>query len=940
MHESDIEIYTSAPPADNALLFDNFRLIPSQRALFRSDKPVRINGRAYDLLLALLERPGEVVGKEELIARAWPRTLVEEVNLRVHIVALRKLLGTSAEGRPYVATVAGRGYSFVAPVTKAVPQQRPAMPAVSRLPVQHNRLIGRDEVLNELAEQACSRRLLTVLGAGGMGKTTLAVAAARQLASTFGERVYFVDLSAAADPAQVPMALGLALGMPVAGGDAVGSMLASLQQGPALLLFDNCEHVIDEVAKLAQRLLREAPGVHILTTSREALRVEAEWVYRLAPLAVPPRNIAPELLPPEAMAGFPAVQLFVERASAGMGALALDPAGLAAVVDICRRLDGIPLAIELAAGRAGFFGLHSLAERLEDCFAVLSGGSRTTLPRHQTLRATLDWSHNMLSERDRTVFRRLALFRAPFQLHCAVEVVHCDRFPPSDVLESIANLVAKSLLAVELNGEPACFRLLATTTAYAYEKLAESGELDTVAARYTTELIHILQQASAERERLGAEAWLAQYGRFIEHLGAGLDWAFGPGGDVRLGQRLCAISAPWWHQLSLMEEYRMRLMQALDAGTAGVPALELDLQLALGDTLLQLGGAENAQREAAYMRALELAQQDDQPTPRLRALGGCYADAIYRGDYQAALGYAECYGMVGVALNSEIITLKHAWLLARAQHYLGMQDEAHNLAEFLSNHPLNAALRLQAQEHPLMSRTGNQGLLARALWLQGYPDRAMRLARECVAETEKMDHIISHCFALHLACSLSAWRGDRSATLHYAGVLQKVARRGALPKWEFWASAFFAAQRCTDEGSHAARAGLAVLTQNPYCGNWHFDTLATLHPGLLTPRAIARADAGLAGWSQAEVLRAWGESLLLAASRDRAEELFLRALAIAQAQNVPAWELRAAISLAKLWAGSPRAGEALSLLRGVYERYTEGHDSADLRAAAALLQRP
>jgi predicted ATPase len=930
--------YTPRDSAEPALLFDNFRLVPAERALFQSDRQVRINGRAFDLLLALVERPGEIVSKHDLIARVWPRSYVEEVNLRVHIVALRKLLGNTAEGRPYVETVAGRGYSFIGPVTKAQQFQSPATPPASRLPVQHNRLIGRDDVLQELAEQACSRRLLTVVGPGGMGKTTLAVAAARLLASTFGERVHFIDLAAAADPSQVPMALGLALGLPDTGGDTVASTLGYLQQGPALLLLDNCEHVIDAAAQLTQRLLREAPAVHILATSREALRVDAEWVFRLAPLAIPPRNIAPELLPLEALASFPAVQLFIERASACMGGMTLDAASLAAAVDISRRLDGIPLAIELAAGRVGLLGLHGLADHLEDCFSVLTGGSRTALPRYQTLRATLDWSHDLLPPRDRAVFRRLALFRAPFTLCCAMNIASCDTFPPSDVMESMANLVAKSLVAVEVNGGPACYRLLATTGAYAYEKLVESGELRDVGMRYTTVLIGILEAALEERERTPAPQWQAQHGRYAGHMAAGLDWAFGPGGNVRLGQRLCALSAPWWHQLSLLEEYRMRVLQALEADASADPALEIELQLALGDTLVHMGGAENSPRETAYLRALELAQQGDQPALRLRALSGCYADAICRGDYHKALGFAECYGMEGAVLDSEMVARDHASLLSRAQHYLGMQDEARSLIEYLSNHPLNAVARQQVAHHQLVSPVGNQALLSRTLWLQGYPERAMQIAHDSVAEAEKMDHVITLCFALQLACTVASWCGDHTALVRYTSVLQEQARRNALPKWEFWGQAFVIGLRCAEDGGRMARNSLPALMHNPFCGDWHIDMLATLHPSLLTPRAIDRAETERAGWCRAEVLRGWGESLLQAGARDRAESLFLRALDIARSQNVLAWELRVATSLARLWRDTPRAAEGLSLLAATYERFSEGHATADLRAAAAVLQ--
>jgi hypothetical protein len=221
--------------------------------------------------------------------------------------------------------------------------------------------------------------------------------------------------------------------------------------------------------------------------------------------------------------------------------------------------------------------------------------------------------------------------------------------------------------------------------------------------------------------------------------------------------------------------------------------------------------------------------------------------------------------------------------------------------------------------------------------MQGQPARAMQVARDSVARAEKLGHAISLCFALQMACMIAAWCGDRSALLHYAGMLHDQSRRNGLPKWEFWGLAFLTSLRDCDNNGRLARESLATLTQDAFCGDWHMDVLATMHPSLLTPRALARAEAGLAGWCQAEVLRAWGESLLRIGERDRAEELFLRALGIAQAQNALSWELRIASSLARLWRDTPRAEEGLSLLRAVYGRFSEGHDTADLRGAAELL---
>ena len=535
--------------SDTAILFGAYRLVPSERALFNSEQPVRLSGRAFDLLLALLERPGEVLSKDELIARVWPSTCVEEGNLRVHIGALRKVLH-DASGSLYVENVVGRGYSFVAPVrrvmhhaphdqhtqhTQHVRHQPAGMAAPPTLPISpplaHGRIFGRGDTLQQLAGQLPQRRLVTVVGPGGMGKTTvaLAVAASGQLAQSFAHGVFLVDLAPLTDGAQVSSALALALGMPAMSNDPAAALVAHLYDMHALLVFDNCEHVIDSVAALVERLLRQTPCVHVLATSREPLRADAEWVHRLPPLALPPPPLPSATAPAglAELAATPAVQLFVERATAGMDSFRLCADNAAAVADICRRLDGIPLAIELAAGRAEFFGVHGLAERLEDCFSVLTRGRRTALPRHQTLRATLDWSYDMLSPAEQATLRRFAIFRAPFTLDCAAGVVECADISAADVLDCIANLAAKSLISADTGGEVAQYRLLGTTRAYALDKLRASGELAWVARRYAQRCCDFLRPAQADLERQPPAAWIATYGRGIDHVRAALDWAFG-----------------------------------------------------------------------------------------------------------------------------------------------------------------------------------------------------------------------------------------------------------------------------------------------------------------------------------------------------------------------------------------------------------------------------
>lgn len=449
------------PAAVAEVAFGDFRLVPQARTLYRQDRPVRLSGRAFDLLLALVERAGAVVGKDELIARVWPHTVVEEGNLRVHVGALRKALG---DDQPYVENVVGRGYCFVAPLRPpAGTQPVPDLPA----PLSRQRLVGRDAVLAQLAAQVPAQRLLTIVGPGGMGKSVVALAVAASVAAMFDGAVYCADLTGVTEPAQLPATVARLLGL--ASDAHPGRWLRSRR---ALLVLDGCEHLVDAVAALAERLLLEAPCVHILATSREPLRAEGEWVYRLAPLALPPADAVPT---PAQLATYASVQLFAERAGADGGAFTVDAGNAAAVADICRQLDGIPLALELAAGRAAFFGVHELALRLSDCFAVLTRGRRTALPRHQTLRATLDWSYDLLTPAEQAVLRRLAVLRGPFSLEDAVDAAGGSGMLRQDVPGHVAQLFAKSMLAAEPDGG-APYRLLDTTRRYALDKLNDAGE--------------------------------------------------------------------------------------------------------------------------------------------------------------------------------------------------------------------------------------------------------------------------------------------------------------------------------------------------------------------------------------------------------------------------------------------------------------------------------
>jgi predicted ATPase/DNA-binding winged helix-turn-helix (wHTH) protein len=528
--------YDAAEASETVLAFNSFRFFPARRMLYEQDRLLRLGSRAIDILHVLLERAGETVTKDQLIARAWPDTVVEEGNLRVHVAALRKTLGER-----HIENVVGRGYCFITPVVReegvappAAPGHDAAAPAGAAagyssalsggvaggmgagtwlpefsarsasnnevigfsgarpgLPLRTARMVGRERAVAALDAQLAVRRFVSIVGTGGMGKTTVALALAAQWHAATGQGVCFVDLAPLTQTHQVPLALAAALGMGLDAGDAAdacavtAAIAAGLRNQRLLLIFDSCEHLLESVSLLAELVLHGAPGVSVLATSREPLRAEGEWVHRLPALELPPEGGSLSL--EDAMA-YPSVQLFAERVLASAAGLTLGHGDVPLIAEICRRLDGIPLAIELAAARVELFGVRGLVARLDDACYLLKGGRRTAKVRHRTLEATLDWSYALLDEKERAMLRRLSLFRQSFSLEQALELgadldADCgDKLEQG--MEALSNLVSKSLLATTAEGGVAHYRMLDTTRSYAAAKLAESGEQDVFAARY------------------------------------------------------------------------------------------------------------------------------------------------------------------------------------------------------------------------------------------------------------------------------------------------------------------------------------------------------------------------------------------------------------------------------------------------------------------------
>jgi predicted ATPase/DNA-binding winged helix-turn-helix (wHTH) protein len=483
------------------LRFDPFELSIGERVLRRDGQVLPLGDRALDLLIYLADRPGEVIAKQELIDHVWSDVTVEEGSLRVHVAAIRKALGDGQFGNRYIANIKGRGYSFVGSVVPLAgntvsSSDRPRHQG--RLPVRPLMMIGRETVVGEVSDKLRDERFVTLLGPGGIGKTTIALAVGRAVAEEFGGKVHFVDLENLTDPRHVAGAVATSLGLALKSKDPGLELVDLVRSRKLLIILDSCEHVIEAVALIAEQLYQEAEQVYLLTTSRELLKVEGEHCCRVLPLDFPPDGSEQTA---NAVLQYPAVQLFLRRVAARAGSIVLTDEEAPFVAEMCRKLDGMPLAIELAAGQVGALGLKNTVSRLVSRLELLKLSHRTAVPRHRTLKATLDWSYDLLSDAERIVFRRIAPFVGHFTLdgarHVAGELG--AGAGDGDIFDAIAGLVEKSLIATRIDEAQAQYRLLDATRAYTLEKLEEHGEVDEIFRRHAE---YVAEHVESKREAL------------------------------------------------------------------------------------------------------------------------------------------------------------------------------------------------------------------------------------------------------------------------------------------------------------------------------------------------------------------------------------------------------------------------------------------------------
>jgi predicted ATPase/DNA-binding winged helix-turn-helix (wHTH) protein len=934
--------------------FGPFRLFVGERQLKNGGEALQLGGRALDTLIALVERAGEVVTQGELISRVWPDVMVEEANLRVHIASLRKALGDGREGTRYIVTVTGRGYCFVAPVTRSTPQYSPSREAavldrLQRLPPKLTRMIGRDDTIRGLSAQLMMYRFVSVVGPAGIGKTTVAISVAHLLLDGFSGAVFFVDLAALTDAKLVPTTVARALGFMTQTKDP-RSLPDFIGNRKILLVLDNCEHVIDSVATLAERVVDGAPQTHVLATSREALRVEGEHVHLLYALDCPPVEGG---LTAAAALKYPAVQLFMERAAASGHDAVLNDSDARIVATICRRLDGIPLAIELAASRAGPLGIRGVGELLDNRFSLLWRGRRTALPRHQTLNAMLDWSYNLLSQHEKAVLCRLSVFVGDFTLEAACSVAADAEIDQASSTRAIISLLAKSLISKTESRGSTYYRLLETTRIFAQAKLADRGERNRVARRHAKFFSDFLQNDELVQSRFG-EHDLSRYAAHIGNVRTALQWAFSDHGDVTLGVELAAWAAPLFVGLSLLEEctrWCERALAGLD-DTAQGTRQEMILQEALALSLMYTGGNSHQVR-AAIERGLHLEETFGQVPRKLQLFLSLYSLLMRLADFRGALKVAEQSATFAETAKDQAGLLVADFMLGGAYHYIGDQAAAQFYGERAmarAAEPGTSVPNFVGFDH----RTYAPVSLTRVLWLRGFADRARSIAKTAIDEAVSGVHAISVCVSLAYGSPVFLWSGDLRSVENWAARLIEYAGRHSLEPYRAVGlglkGAVAIARDELETGIDLLKAALEILT-TLRLNIFVTEFMGALADGLrkhgqveeavLTiNQAIGRATDCGSTYDMAELLRI--KAQILAAmpqyGRDSAINCLTEALAVAKSQSALALELKSTIALTRLLAEGGQRDQARHDLALVYGRFTEGFETADLRSARQLMK--
>lgn len=933
--------------------FGDYLFIPDRQLLLHAGVPVTLGSRAMELLHLLVERSGELIGKDELRQHVWPNTQLHESNLKVTVSALRRALSPGAGERPFIMAVPGRGYRFVAAVEMSdgspLAADKPGLSEGTPLPAAPA-IVGRGQEIGEVEALLSRHGWVTIVGPAGVGKTTIALGGATRLAPRLRDGARFVDLAALTDPQLVSSAIGLAVGIAGEPSDRIAAIAALLADREMLLLLDNCEHLLSAVATIADVLRSAAPGIRILATSREAMRSRSETVYRLEPLACPPAALPLDAT--DALA-YSAVELFVRLAETTQG-YALSDTDAPAIAAICRRLEGIALAIELAVARLADADPTTLLALLERSFEPLNQGTPDTIARHQTLLATMDWSYRLLSPEEAGLFRLMSVFTNSFALDDLIGVTAGEHGPPAGIAAATDSLVAKSLLSVAYGHGDRRYRLLETTRCFAARALIDSGEFRQVHHGFARQLLALFQRAEREWEWRTRAEWTAAYGPRANDLRKAIDWAFGAQGNPLLGVELTAAAIPLWDELSSVGESLSRAGRALRAiGTLEAVDTVLTMKLIASHASgLNFSEHLGPEVDAAWEQGHRLAEQLGSVDYQLRSLWGHAVLQSFTGRHGEALSTLDRFLRLAGTENERSAIPDGTRLTLMTRFYMGEVEEAQaGLAALARDHGRAAPSRMARFQ--IDRFVGIRVALAMAAWVRGDHGEAMALMRAALERAKELDHRMSQSNALaQIGIPLALQIGHIDEAREHAATL---ARNLSLRETAIWGpvsrfhDAAIAARDGDADAPLAMQGAVEELIANNFLVRVPFYLAMTAEAALDAGRiAQARSNAASAHirmkaqaehWCAPEVLRVGALVRWREGEPAEAERGFMEAVEAARRIGAGTFELRAATALAELRIEAGRRIEAALGLAPVFARFDPDVPSADVRRAGEVLDR-
>jgi predicted ATPase/DNA-binding winged helix-turn-helix (wHTH) protein len=898
---------------DTVYRFGAFELLKDRQLLFYAGTPVHVGSRALSILALLVERAGALVTREELIAAAWPTTIVDDSNLKVNIAHLRRVLEKYDRRQSYIANVPVRGYRFTEPVRREHVDTITFRSAIRYIPLPSaSPLIGRAKEVIAVCNGISKSGFLTIAGAGGVGKTSVAIAAAQCLADQFSDGISFVDLAIVNDPQFLASAIASELGIRSDSEDLLGATIRSIKDQSKLLVLDNCEHLIPAVAAAAERLAAGLPNAKFLITSRAPLRLLREQVLKIDPLEFPANGV--ETRDAATALSFSAIDLFVTRASEASGYEFVDT-DFPTIIDICRRLDGIPLAIELAAARTAAFTPEELLGLLRNRFDLLDQDTDKIPPRHRALRATLEWSYGLLSAHEAAILRALAVYAGAFTVDDAVAVASAAGVPSSAALEGTVALLSKSLLSADSREDALHYRLLDSTRAFAADRLLEDPLCNQIRQRHADHICVLLERLRRDWEDDMTAVRVSNASGRVADVRSALTWAFGSDGSVALGVRITVAAIPMWEHFSLLDEGIAHLSRALAEGrAAGVTDIgaEVRLQLALASSLMYARGLTK-EADGAWNLALSLADRSGELECRLKAHWGRAVFDVHIGRLTDAAHRLHFFGELCRTSGDQSAAPDGERLLAAAEMYLGQLEAAKARLERLSALYLGGK-RVRHAHFQINRAVATRTTLAMVLWLTGESETAAELAENTVQEALVSGHALSLCNVLSLTAGpIALWSGRIDDAERYIGLLQQQFERARLTLWA-------QSSRCLRSALMIQRGqqnGIGLLDQAitdllvagsairaPMYMSMLADALARggrVDEALaMIEAALARAAAQHERWCLPELLRVEAAIRSLQGAHRQSERLLLKAIDIAEAMGAVAWRLRAAEDLLAL----------------------------------------